>query len=121
MTPPIFSVCAASPAVTALLGSNPTRVFAHGEAPDGVAWPYMVWQVIGGSPASYLGDLPDIDSMSIQVDVYGETGDSARAVVVALRDAIEPHAHITSWRGGSRDPETRSFRQTFDLDWFVQR
>lgn len=121
MLPPIFPICAASAAVQALLGTSPTRLFEFGSAPQDVARPYAVWQVIGGSPENYINQAPDIDSIMLQIDVYALTGDSAREVVVALRDAIEPHAYITRWGGGSRDPETRNFRQTFDVDWFVDR
>ncbi|EPN30837.1 hypothetical protein A245_45243, partial [Pseudomonas syringae pv. actinidiae ICMP 19096] len=50
MAAPIFAVCAADPAVQALLGTSPTRLYPFGEAPEGVAKPYAVWQVIGGNP-----------------------------------------------------------------------
>ncbi|MGL4711664.1 MAG: tail completion protein gp17, partial [Shewanella sp.] len=46
---PIFVVCRASTAVTDLLGTNPTRLYPFGQAPQNVAKPYAVWQVIGGS------------------------------------------------------------------------
>lgn len=121
MYPPIFTVCAADPAVTALLGTAPARLYPFGEAPQGVIYPYAVWQAVGGAPENYLGNRPDIDSFALQVDVYAETGASARAVAVALRDAIEPHAHITRWGGESRDTDTGRYRISFDLDWFVSR
>lgn len=121
MFPPIFATCAAAPGVTALLGASPTRLYPFGEAPHGVACPYAVWQTVGGVPENYLGDRPDIDSFSLQVDVYAETGASARAVAVALRDAIEPNAHITRWGGESRDPETGRYRVSFDVDWLTHR
>lgn len=121
MYPPIFQVCAASAAVTALIGTLPVRLFEFGEAPQDVATPYVLWQVINGSPEHYLADRPDLDSFTLQVDVYAASGESARTVVTALRDAIEPHAQITRWGGGSRDPETRNYRESFDVDWFVHR
>ena len=48
MQPPIFPVCAADPAVQALLGAGPTRLWPWGEAPQGVTLPYAVWRVIPG-------------------------------------------------------------------------
>lgn len=121
MAPPLFSVCAAASAVTALLGTSPVRLWPFGEAIQGAAKPYAVWQVFGGAPENYLGQVPDSDRFSIQVDVYAETVASARSVAEALRDAIEPHAHVTAWRGESRDTETRLFRFSFDVSWIVQR
>ncbi|APC45952.1 hypothetical protein QHH_40 [Halomonas phage QHHSV-1] len=121
MQPPIFPVCAADPAVTALLGTGPTRLYPFGEAPQGVALPYAVWQVVTGSPENFLGDRPDIDGLTVQVDVYAATGSSAIEVAEALRDAIEPHAHIVRWGGQETDPDTSRRRIGFDVDWFVPR
>ena len=121
MFPPIFSVCSADPAVTALLGTSPTRLYLFGEAGQGTALPYATWQGIGGSPENYINNLPDIDSYALQVDVWASTASSARAVAQALRNAIEPNAHITSWRGESRDTETKLYRYSFDLTWWVNR
>ena len=121
MYPPIFATCKAVAAVTALIGTSPVRLYPFGEAPQGVTKPYAVWQTIGGAPENYIDCAPDIDSMAIQVDIYSTTAASARAVAVALRDAIEPVAHITSWRGESRDDETNHYRWSFDVDWWIQR
>ncbi|HBO3004317.1 TPA: DUF3168 domain-containing protein [Pseudomonas aeruginosa] len=121
MYPPIFTVAAADPGVTALIGSNPVRLYLFGEAPQGVVYPYVAWQSLGGLPENYLGTLPDADSYNTQIDVYADTATSARTVAKALRDAIEPIAYVTSWRGESRDTETKKYRFSFDVAWIVQR
>lgn len=125
MYPPIFAICAASSAVTALLGSAPVRLHGFGNAPqtgtEFYALPYAVWQHVGGLPENYLGTTPDIDSTTLQVDAYSATADEARAIAVALRDAIEPHAHIVSWRGESYEADTQLYRYSFDVDWWVPR
>lgn len=121
MIPPIFTICAAASGVTALLGTKPVRLFPFGEAPEKVAAPYAVWQLVGGAPENYLGTLPDLDLLPTQVDVYGDSAASVLAVAAALRTAIEPHAHITRWRGQTRDAETGRYRFSFDVDWFVPR
>lgn len=46
MIAPIFPVCASSPEVTALLGSNPVRIYPFGIQDDNVVYPYAVWQNI---------------------------------------------------------------------------
>lgn len=121
MFPPIFKVCSQNAGVTALLGTSPVRLYLFGEAPQEVQKPYAVWQLIGGRPENYINQRPDIDVFNVQVDVYANSASSARAVAKAIRDAVEDSAHITSWRGESRETETTLYRSSFDLDWFVRR
>jgi hypothetical protein len=123
MFPPIFPAVDGSSACRALLraAGGPTRFYQFGRAPQNVAKPYAVWQRAGGIPENYLGDLPDSDSFTTQVDIYASSGDSARTVALALRDAIEPVAYITAWLGESVDPDTGNDRFTFLVDWIVPR
>jgi hypothetical protein len=121
MFPPIFTTCSASPVVTAVLGSSPTRIYPFGEAPQNVAKPYAVWQTLSGSPENYLGRLPDIDLYIMQIDVYAATVTLAREAAEAIRDAVEPVAHVTSWNGEFRDSETNNYRVSFTVDWWVER
>jgi hypothetical protein len=121
MYPPIFQTCSADSVVNAVLGSNPVRLYPFGEAPQSVTKPYAVWQTISGGPENYIGDLPDIDSYSIQVDAYAPTAALARSVAKAIRDAVEPVAHVTLWGGESRDTETKNYRVNFTIDWWVPR
>ncbi|MCK2183506.1 tail completion protein gp17 [Halomonas getboli] len=122
MTPPIFPTCVASAPVTALLGTNPTRLYPFDDAPQGVASPYAVWQMIpGGSPANNLADRPDMDAFSLQVDVYAASSTDVIAVAAALRDAIEPVATITRWGAQDTDPDTKHKHIGFDVDWYVPR
>ncbi|OBX35668.1 hypothetical protein A8U91_04742 [Halomonas elongata] len=116
---PIFPVCAADADVTALLGESPTRLYPFGEAPQDVALPYAVWQVIpGGRPENNLSQAPDMDAFSLQVDVYAATVAAVSAVAEALRDAIEPYAHITRW-GSQIQTRHKTSPVSFDVDWFV--
>ncbi|WBM34147.1 DUF3168 domain-containing protein [Pseudomonas sp. NY11382] len=122
MTPPIVQACLQSSAVTALLGSGTAmRFYSFGEAEQGVAKPYAVWQVVSGSPENYLAGRPDADSITLQVDVYADTGEAARKVRDAIRDAIELDAYVTRWGVEGRDPETKNYRASFDVDWWVSR
>jgi len=121
MYAPLFSTISASAEVKALIGSNPVRCYMFGSAPQGVTLPYAVWQTISGNPENYLGQVPDLDRFTTQIDVYAATETSARNTAKALRDAIEPVAHITAWRGESTDPETFHKRYSFDVEWHVKR
>lgn len=122
MTPPIFQICSQSAAVTAQLGAGGNlRLYSFGEAPEGVAKPYAVWQLVNGVPENYLAGRPDADGMTLQVDVYGTTSTSVRQVRDAIRDAIELNAYVTRWGGESRDSVTKNYRAGFDVDWIVPR
>lgn len=121
MFPPIFEICSANSNVQTNLGSNPCRLYPFGEAPQNVTVPYAVWQLVGGLPENYLNQIPDTDSWTLQVDVYASTVSTARDVGQALRDAIETYAHITSWGGEGRDPDTNLYRLLISIDWWVDR
>lgn len=120
-TPPIFAICKADPEVTALLGTDITRLFMFGMAPQGVQTPYAVWQVVSGNPENYISCRPDTDSYTLQIDAYANTAETARQVAGAIRNAIEDHCHVVSYRGESRDTETMNYRSSFDVDWIVNR
>lgn len=121
MYPPINAICVANAGVQAVLGTSPTRFYPFGESVQSGAKPYAAWQVIGGSPENFINQAPDMDLFSLQVDAYATTATAARAVAQALRDAIEPYAHIVAWRGESREPDTKLYRYSFDVDWWVPR
>lgn len=119
--PPIFEICAADSAVLAWLGSNPVRLFPYGRAPQNPEPPYAVWQVVGGVPENYLDCPPDIDSFTLQIDVYANTDTDVDGAATALRDVIQNYAYIVSWRGDIREQETNHYRKSFDVDWWRYR
>lgn len=121
MYPPFFATCYADAGVKAIFGTTPCRVYPFGEAPQRVTRPYAVFQTVTGLPENYIGQSPDMDGFTVQVDVYATTVAAARSGAEAIRDAIEGRCHITGWRGESRDPQTNSYRYSFDCDWFVSR
>lgn len=121
MYPPVFAVAFQSADLKAKLGSSPMRFYMFGLAPETKVYPYAVWQVVAGSPDNVINGLPCSDVFTVQVDLYDKSSNGVRDCAKAMRNALEPYAHIVSWRGESRDDETMSFRSSFDLDWFVQR
>lgn len=122
MIPPVYDLAFASTAVKALLGTSPIRVFPFGinrQQPPPL--PYAVWQTIGGGAGNYLGEVPDADSYTVQVDVYAEKADDTTVVAEALRDAFEPSAYIRRWGNTSRDAITGHYRYSFDVDFITVR
>ncbi|WP_134595762.1 tail completion protein gp17, partial [Pseudomonas aeruginosa] len=61
------------------------------------------------------------DGLTIQVDIFSTTAAEARDAAKAIRDAIELSAYVVRWGGESVDPETKTYRVSFDIDWIVQR
>ncbi len=121
MFPPIFEICSADSNVQSNLGASPCRLYAFGRAGDAPTYPYAVWQTVSGVPENYLGQVPDIDSWTTQVDIYAQNGLDARNAAQAIRDAVEPYAYVTSFDGEGRDPDTLAYRYTMTVDWWDLR
>lgn len=120
-TAPIFTCCASDSGVTALLGTDPLRIFMYGLAPQKIQKPYAVWQVIGGSPENYLSGRPDTERHALQIDVYADSASQARAALGSIEHAIELSCYVTRYGGESRDAETKSYRSSMDVDWHTYR
>lgn len=116
MTPPLYRICAAAPAVTALLGADPSRIYPWGEANDPPVYPYVTF-VTDGRPGNYLAQRPDNEAHQLHVDVWAATPQSAADVVAALRAALELHCYVQAVRQMVRDPETKSCRVRLELLW----
>ncbi len=121
MFAPIFSICSKDSEVLSYLGDSPVRLFAFGDAPQNTQTPYAVWQTVSGLPSTFINEVPDIDSYVVQVDVYSDSMSEARDTAKAIRNAVEPHANITAWRGEFTDTTTLLRRYSFDITWFVNR
>jgi hypothetical protein len=121
MYPSFFSTLTGTPAVTALLGSNPTRVYPHGEAPQTVAKPYVTHQLVTGLPENYLADTADMDTCRVQFNCYGATSASALSVASAIRTALEPFGYVVSMNLTGRDPDTNNYTYSFDMEFMSAR
>lgn len=119
----INGICAGSVAVTILIGSDPMRLYAFDDAPQGVLKPYVTWQTVVGTPNNTLADLPEDDEYVIQLDVWALSKDSAEAVANAISDAVDAsaQAYVSAWNGEGRDPVTRNYRYSFSVDFIEQR
>lgn len=125
MLPPVWSILKASVPVTAVFGSAPMRIFAFGRVPQGTVLPYAVFQTVAGIPENYLAQVPNMDGMTLQFDVYAAPTPAGSQAALdgaeAIRNAVEPVAYVTAWRGESRDPDTNNYRYSFDVDFLTPR
>lgn len=115
MMPRLFPVVAADEDCKQHLGSKPVRLYPFGGADQDTVTPYAVWQVIGGGPHNPITCAPEADDYRVQVDVYGTEAQSALDAASALRKTLEKICYVTSWRGQTRDTETRRYRVSFDI------
>ena len=121
MNPTLFAILNADATVKSYLGSNPLRVFPWGAAPDNVKKPYAVYGVYSGTPQNYLSQVPDIDSMGTQLNIYAETVASLQDCFDVVRDVLEPHAHITNFTTPDRDSDTRLYSCRMEFDFWENR
>lgn len=121
MLPPVFQTLKASSAVKAIVGTNPPRIYRHGSAPQDTTKPYITWFVVSGLPENNLSDLPPVDAITVQVDCWHPTDAGIESMAEAVRDAIEPYAHMTGMPVNLREPETKLYRIALEFDWWLSR
>jgi len=121
MLPPVYRLLHENAAVRALLGDSPTRVFGAGTAPQDTTKPYVVWTLITGVPENSLSDLPTHDRMPVQLDCWAVKEADVRVLATAVRDALEPHAHMTGVLLSEREAETKLYRLALQFDFWVAR
>lgn len=126
MFPPVFATLKASQAVKNIVGVNPPRIFRHGSAPqrpDGLPLsdPYVTWFLVVGTPENNLSDLPPVDRMTVQVDCWHQTDSGIETLAEAVRDAIEPVAHMTGIVVNLRETETKLYRIGMQFDHWLDR
>ena len=122
MYPSVFSIAAASPAVTATLGSSPTRFWPFGHSEAKGPRPYAVHQLVYGNPDNSLSCVPTTDLFGVQVDCYAQTVSAARGVAGALRDAFEASLnHVVAWNGEDWEPATGLYRVGFTVEFWTER
>jgi uncharacterized protein DUF3168 len=121
MFPAVFVILKASTAVKNIVGTNPPRIYRHGNAPQDVTKPYITWTVISGVPENNLSDLPPVDRVTVQVDCWHQTDGGIEVLAEAVRDAIEPVAHMTGIVVDLREPETKLFRIGMQFDHWLAR
>lgn len=126
MLPPVFALLKASTDVKTIVGTNPPRIYRHGSAPQRpdnlpLDQPYVTWFVAAGDPENHLSGTPPTDRIVVQVDCWHQTDSGIELLARAVRDALEPHAHMTGIPVDLREPETRLFRLSLQFDWWVSR
>lgn len=116
MIPPVVELAKQSADLVELIGNNPFRFFAFGDAGEKPQYPYVTYQNIAGAPENYLGDRPDADGWILQINCWAKSEVQVVALAKAVSESLELSAHITGWGNSDRDPVTRNYRFTFTVE-----
>lgn len=122
MLPPVFATLKAYQPVRDIVGTNPPRIYRHGSAPQTTDKPYVTWFVVSDAPENELSETPPIDRYTVQVDCWHQSDSGIESLAEAVRDAIEPYAHMTGMPINQREMlDTKLYRIALQFDWFVPR
>lgn len=121
MYAPVFEICAGYAPLQAILGSNPMRLWAFGEAPENETRPYATFQHTYGAPDNHVNERPKVDRFGIQIDTFGKSVSEARNIAEGIRDAIESDAYVVSWNGEFWDVPTGLYRYSFSVEFLTSR
>lgn len=121
MNPPVFTILNASAPVKSIFGTDPLRVFPFSHAPQNVERPYATYSVYNGVPENTLACTPDVDNMGTQIDVWSEDAEDCLIAASSIRNALEPHAHMTGFQSAEWDEETGLYHSRMDFDFWVNR
>lgn len=111
-----YPILAGAAAVTALIGDNIYRV----AAPQGSVAPYVVFGGVACDPVAYLDRTPDVDHDRVQVHAWADDFDTAAAIAMACRRALEPYGYMTGGYIEDQDPETKLWRVGFDWSLWTE-
>ena len=73
------------------------RLFAQ-IAPDNVAKPYIVYQIINAATPVYLTDMANIEDVRFQADVYSTTYSAGRALTDHIKDALNTNMNLSEFQ-----------------------
>jgi hypothetical protein len=129
MIAPVFTLLAADPAVTAIIGTNPVRCFPAGNIPQvpieqqTAQFPCVTWQTVGGMPENIMDDRPPIDHQRIQIDCWatdiGGGFPAAESLANAVQHSLELVGRCVSLNGHDFEPDTRRYRVSFDFSFWT--
>ncbi len=117
MFPKVYRTLSTS-AVTEIVAD---RIGAHGQVAQDEMRPYIVWQIVTGSPYDNLSTAPGGDFTTVQIDCYHSTEAGAVRLAKAARAALDAELIVNRVVVNNRDPETKLYRVGLEADFIDQR
>jgi hypothetical protein len=122
---PVRSLIAAAN-IAALADTDGTLKCFQDVIPQDVAMPAVVWSVLSGTPESYLGEGPGMDSIVCQIDVYGDDPGAisiqsgiGRSVLSALENGGQNVC--IRFNPSAFEEEDKRYRVSFDMRFWLSR
>lgn len=106
-----------TPAVLAIVGGTPVRIFRHGAAPQDTAKPYVTWFEVTGQPYDQISGLPCGDFDSVQIDCWSMDDTQVETLARAIRDAVDAAGFSNRLVINHRDPDTKMYRIGLQADF----
>ena len=119
--PPVFSLLQASGSVTNIIGASPTRAYLFGTAPQNTPEPYLTWQLPVSVPENHLDRLPVVDNDRVQIDLWAQDPNDCINLAGAVRDALEPHAHMITKLNMGMDADSNLHRWVLEFTFWTPR
>ena len=125
--PPIFPILSTTPAVTAIVGTSPCRVYPAGNIPQVAGTdpnaniPCVTWQQVGGMPENLLSERAPVDNQRVQIDAWALTFTAANNLAETVRTALELSGYLVSLNGADYDSDTKRYRVSFDFSFWLGR
>ncbi len=118
MLPNIYAILRSNSTVSSTVS---TRIYRHGAAPQDVAKPYITWFVVFGMPELQISGTPDSDMDTIQVDIWSDSDQGVETLAYAARTAFDNAGHAARIVQNLREPETRVYRISLEVDIIQSR
>lgn len=120
MLPAVF-LTLQTPAVLAIVGGTPVRIFRHGAAPQDTEKPYVTWFEVAGQPYDQLSGTPCGDFDSVQIDCWSMSDLQVEQLAAAVRDAVDMAGIANRIVVNLRDPDTKLYRIGLEADFINSR
>ena len=122
MIPPVFTLLSSDALVGQKIGAGAAcRCYPAGDAPEGVARPYVTWLIVGGEAHRILSGVPSSDRFVVTVDIWSDDEPSLRAAAEPVRYVLENAGDIIRYNDCGRDPDTGRYRYSFDWEYIARR
>ena len=118
MLPPVFTLLKSNATVTSIVGE---RIYRHGNAPEGVARPYITWFVVSGMPELNVSSTPCTDRDMVQIDCWSESDSQIETLAYAVRAVLDSAGIANRIVQDSRENDTKLYRIALEADFISSR
>lgn len=120
MTIPLYKICENTPVLAEYLRDEIGLKVSEFSNSLSFAPPFVSWQIIHASTEMYLSDVPDMDNISVQIDIYAKTRAEVRRIAGMLRLALHEYCYVVRLSGPEQDFDTDLWRIMMETAWLEE-